>query len=650
MVAVMKRLISLTILLLSLAIAGCDEETDRLPVDGRDFNGVDYSEPAPYQGRVIDDYLKNARVWLDIDGDGQYTPGPLEVELANGAVVTLEEGEPTAMTGAGGRFSIDISALSVDPSVGPDLDPRHYPLYALAIPGKTLEETSRGDVLVESAYLMSASPGIRNVTPLTTLARFRADAARRNSLSPISESQLADLDGLNLWQDYIVAGDQRAHAYARALARFMASQIPDSYNEVLSRPGSDGTDRQLSKDAVFLLGYSLVQNAADVIAIVDAAAAGSYESLDVDSLVLPEVPLALANPVLLARLQVSADSRRGQDLPTGTSDLDVSAELFFDYSEDGQLLSVSSRGCLAPSLPEFARLIQVNGYMARLKTQWLPSASLSRQSRQRYDEEGDETHERIVFDWHNQQAYFDTVTRCHEQTLAVYPESSELDGTPELFWSWSLDDSGLELVERLGAAGGERRRFTTLAANSPLEALATGSPDWVTGYRIVNDQTVEAELSFTAPDETCSPASVDGTSVDDVVPYVTRVFPFAYSGNSEAADAFGPRAYEYDAREVDGLAIERLLKLPFLDTATANLEGVGSGDGAFQWSLYYPRLDAESLDRNLPNLIQSAYLLDVSTVANCGTRFLDAPRNAYARVDYQYQTLSDYLVGLLAEE
>lgn len=215
MVAAMKRLITLTVPLLSLVIAGCGEESDRLPVDGRDFDGVKYSEPVPYQGRVIDGYLNNARVWLDIDGDGQFTPGPLEVELANGAVVTLDEGEPTAMSGAGGRFAIDISSLSVNPSVGPSLDPRHYPLYALAIPGKTLEETSRGDVVVEQAYLMSASPGIRNVTPLTTLARFRADAARRNSLSPVHESQLADLDGLNLWQDYIVAGDQRAHAYAR---------------------------------------------------------------------------------------------------------------------------------------------------------------------------------------------------------------------------------------------------------------------------------------------------------------------------------------------------------------------------------------------------------------------------------------------------
>lgn len=208
---------------------------------------------------------------------------------------------------------------------------------------------------------------------------------------------------------------------------------------------------------------------------------------------------------------------------------------------------------------------------------------------------------------------------------------------------------GVELVERLGVAGPERRSFTTLAANSPLEVVETDFPDWVTGYRVVQDSTVEAELSFTAPDDACNPEGTEQSPVDSAAPYVTRVFPFAYSGEPDVADTFGPRAYEYDARAVDGLVIERLLKLPFLDTATANLDGVSPGDGAFQWSLYYPRLDAQSLDRDRPSLIQNAYLLDVTTVTSCGARFPDAPRNAYARVDYQYQTLSDYLVGLLAE-
>ena len=142
-------------------------------MDGRDFDGVEYSEPAPYTGKVIDGYLKNARVWLDMDGDSQYTPGPLVIELDNGSSVTLASGEPTAISAAGGRFAMDISELVLDPAVGPDLDPRDYSLHAVALPGKTVEETRNGDVPVASAYLMSAPPGVRNITPLTTLARYR---------------------------------------------------------------------------------------------------------------------------------------------------------------------------------------------------------------------------------------------------------------------------------------------------------------------------------------------------------------------------------------------------------------------------------------------------------------------------------------------
>ncbi len=626
----MKRLISLSVPLLTLAIAGCGEESDQLPVDGRDFDGVNYSEPAPYQGRVIDGYLRNARVWLDLDDDGKYTPGPLELTLANGSIHRLENGEPTMLTGAGGRFELDISELQVDVQAGADLDPRAYPLYALAMPGKTLEETRSGEVPVARAYLMSASPGVRNVTPLTTLARFRAEVATLNSLDPdrVVPEDYADLNGLNLLQDYVLAEDDQAHAYARALARFMASQIPEEYNTQLALPDSDGTERFLSRDAVQLLGYSLVQNSPEVIARVDEkVSAGDYSNVDTDALELPVVPVELNNPILLTRQAVSADSERSESLPAG--DLMVSAELFFDYTEDGQLLSVSSQGCMDPSLKEMARLVQVDGYMAQLKTQWLPSASLSELSKGLYDEGG--THERIVFDWKNRQAHFDTVTFCHQQTRGVAPESSELDGTAEITWSWS---DGSAVVERI--AGLPDRTLSPLPAHSPAEVLE-GSE--VNGYRIEADGAVDVELAFLASGTACEPDDPTGTDPDPLdltVQYVTRLFDLELSG------VVG--AYEYDIRDYQGLAVERLLKYPLQDSAVAGLANVDSATGAFQWQLYYPRLNAEGLDSVTANLIQSAYLEDLGGITACGRPFLDAPRNAFARVDYDYQTLSQYLL------
>lgn len=410
---------SVSLLVLALGLAGCGEESDNLPVDGRDFDGVEYSEPVAYTGKAIDGYLINARVWLDMDGDGQHTPGPMTITLDNGAEVVLEAGEPTAMSGENGDFALDVAELEQDPEVGPDLDPRDYPLHALALPGKTLEQTPAGNVAVASAYLLSAPPGVRNVTPLTTLARFRALAG----LAEGSTHNLPEgLVGMNLRRDYVQAKDERAHAYARALARFMASQIPDGYNQLLANAGSTGTERYLSADAAVLLGVSLAQHAPDIVNIVDEVAGSEYATVAVESLVLPEVALELSNPTLLTRQYILAQPTLSADLPTGVSDLKQSAELLFDYNEAGQLQSISANGCLAPSMPELARLVAVDGYVSGLATQWFPSAALSEQSVINYDNPGID--ERLVFDWAKDQIHFETATTCHEHEASLLGPAS----------------------------------------------------------------------------------------------------------------------------------------------------------------------------------------------------------------------------------
>ncbi|WP_372964965.1 hypothetical protein [Marinobacter sp.] len=635
----MKRLISLSVPLLTLAIAGCGEESDQLPVDGRDFDGVSYSEPVDYEGRVIDGYLRNARVWLDLNDDGQYNPGPLSVTLANGETHILQSGEPTDMTTAGGRFTLDTDELQVDELKGKDLDPRDYPLYALALPGKTMEETRSGEVAVKRAYLMSASPGVTNVTPLTTLARFRAEVAKRINLNPknVAPESSADLNGLNLLQDYILSRNEQAHAYARALARFMASQTPDDYNSSLARENSDGTERFLSRDAVYLLGISLVQNAADIIQLVDDAASGeNYDTVDTDAIELPVVPVELENPVLLTSQTVSASAEGGGSLPA--SNLEKSAELRFDYTEDGQLLSVSSRGCMEPSLPELARLVQVNGYIAKLKNQWHPSASLSEHSKGLYDEGG--IHERLVFDWDNERAYFDTVTSCHLETRGISPDSSELDGTAEMTWSWNDKSMVVEVVSGSVSEEREISLLTTEAPDkSPADVLAGSS---VTGYRIASGGALEVQLAFKEPEGVCEPKGVNDELPRLSEPYVTLLFPLEIAGEVDA--------YEYDVREYSqpdeggSLQIERLQRYPLKSLSMA-----GPDAGDLQWQLYYSSLNMEGLDSTTANLIREAYLERRGTVTGCGMLFRDAPNSAYAQVTYGYKTLTEYLIEGLAE-
>ena len=626
----MKRLIGFSVSVLSLALAGCGEESDELPVDGRDFDGVEYSEPAPYTGKVIDGYLNNARVWLDMDGDSQFTPGPLVIELDNGAEVTLASGEPTAMSGTGGRFTIDISELVLPPSVGPDLDPRDYPLHAVALPGKTFEETRNGEVPVASAYLMSAPPGVRNITPLTTLARYRGVVGLGSFLETPS-GVAASLADLNLVRDYILAQDDRSHAYARALARFMASQIPEAYNDLLAAENSDGTERFLSREAAFLLGVSLIQNAADVIAVVDTAAQGDFANVDADALTLPEVDVELSDPVLLTGQKVYAEPSNQDTLPANRSGLQISAELAFDYSESGRLLSVSANGCLSPSMPELARLIGVNGYMAKLHTQWLPSAALSEQSRLNFDEDG--TDERLIFDWDNRRAYFETSTTCH-QYRGISAGSTELGGNPEVTYSWTKDSGELaELVAEYGT--GKTRTLVPDMANS-----SSVFP----GYRLSEQGSEVEAVTFAVGISNCTPQE-DAVDANQVV---TGVQPYQFSGYDPQPGGFTDIVLEFDRREFSGPEQPdlRLLRYGFLDPDRLGLDRV-TGDGSFEWVMNYPTAGGPGFVAEQPNLIRDAYLTRYSAGGDCGREFEGIPSSAYARVEYSYQRLSEYLVELL---
>jgi len=622
----------LAVSLCTLVLPGCGEESSPVPVDGRDFDGVGYSAGQPYTGKVIDGYLQDARVWLDMDGDGQYSPGPLVLELANGADVVLESGEPTTLSGAGGAFSLDTSELAVAGGVGPDLNPADYPLYALAIPGKTREQGRDGEVLVDQAFLMSAPPGIRNITPLTTLARYRVLAgAEVGADSPGA--------GLNLLRDYVLAGDDRAHTYARALARFMASQIPEAYTSLLSAPDSDGRERYLSPQGVFLLGVSLVQNAGEIMARVDAAAAGDYAGVNVDGLVLPEVLLELGDPVLLTRQRVYGYSESAGQLPARRSALGISAEVFFDYSEDGRLLAVSANGCLAPSMPELLRLILVRGYPAQLQTQWLPAVALSPQSRIHYDQPGID--ERLVFDWEDQSIRFETTTTCHDHE-AILAGSTELGGNPEIIYSWTREQG--EVTQLRADISRPDGSLLTRILVPETSAEDRGFP----GYRITEDDTERATLTFAGGFVSCAP-DPQVTEAQQIVT-ATRAYSFASEGQPLAAAGglaleFDTRSFRYPGPE-DLLPVSRLLRYGFSDTAMSALDNVDAENG-FEWALYYPEVGAKGFVAEQPDLITEAYLKSYSGSRPCGRQFEQMPTGAYARVEYIYQSLSAYLVGLL---
>ncbi|MEP1214682.1 MAG: hypothetical protein ABJM11_12660 [Marinobacter sp.] len=621
----MKRLLPLSVALFTLALAGCGEESDESPVDGRDFDAQDYSEPRPYTGRVIDGYLRNARVWLDMDGDSQYTPGPMTIENSAGTEITLPNGEPTAMTGEDGKFTLDTTELVQDPSVSPDIDPRDFPLFAVILPGQTLEQTRMGDVVLENAYMLSAPPGVRNVTPLSTLVRHRREIGVQDLTA--STSDLADaLGNVNLLSDYVKSVDHRAHAYARAFARFMASQFPESTANQLRE--SDGLEWYLSEEASFLLGVSFVRNALGVVKVVDEAASqGGYENVNVDELPLPEVPVELDDPVILEHQTVLARGEGGE-LPASMSNLSVSAELEFDYSEDGQVTSITAHGCMMPSLREMARLISAGGKIADTGTQWLPAISLSQQSAVFYEEEGPD--ERLVFDWQNERATFETTTTCHPD---IEPSSTEFGGPADITYNWTVKNGKVESLE------------STLGEALEPYDLSLVDPD--------SEDLPEPFYSFSrvegAVEEMMTLSSISSceTEIDkedaNAALVVSAQQPYTVSGTIPHPDGFESLALEFDIRGDSRL---RPLRYGFLDETMASTEGVNNTEG-FDWAFYYPFETSNEFVEDQPNLISIAYLNRHGGSRACGREFERMPSAAYARVNYTYQRLSEYLSGLV---
>ncbi|MGC3836177.1 hypothetical protein ACPSKX_19100 [Moritella viscosa] len=93
-----------------------------------------------YNVKVIDGYLKNAQVWLDINGDKK-----------------LDDDEPSIFSGSGGVAQLDVTNI---------INPEQYSSFAKIIFGQTVDEDTGP---VANDYVMSAPPGEKEITPLSTL-------------------------------------------------------------------------------------------------------------------------------------------------------------------------------------------------------------------------------------------------------------------------------------------------------------------------------------------------------------------------------------------------------------------------------------------------------------------------------------------------
>lgn len=163
--------------------------------------GSSSSDTATVSGTVADGYLRNAEVFLDMDGDYQW-----------------DEGEPKTMSGERGRYSLQVSSG----------DAGQYPVVCRVIANQTVDEDTG---TVTGTYVMSAPAGVTAfISPMSTLLREKLEADPAMTMEQAMtqlRNQLNLAAGPNMLANYIAGTDAAygtMHDVAQQMATLMAQQ------------------------------------------------------------------------------------------------------------------------------------------------------------------------------------------------------------------------------------------------------------------------------------------------------------------------------------------------------------------------------------------------------------------------------------------
>jgi hypothetical protein len=254
----------------SITLVGCGgSDSDDKQTGGATASPPVVTEPTPvgtppvvivptsvfYNVKVIDGYLKNALVWLDVNGDNQ-----------------LDDDEPSILSGDGGIAKLDVTNT---------VNHEQYSTFAKIISGQTVDEDTGP---VANNFVMSAPPGEMEITPLSTLVDIEI---AHNTDGSESEEQLAVVkqeavvkvaNDFGIHEDYVlsdfIAGSSPNIAYVAE--NIVSSKIlPDDENEFIAVITDDTDDAVFNKLTTAVSGMIKSRMAEDTfdieIAVFDSA-------------------------------------------------------------------------------------------------------------------------------------------------------------------------------------------------------------------------------------------------------------------------------------------------------------------------------------------------------------------------------------------
>jgi len=368
------------LMVLALLLAGCpdSDKSTEFPFDERELtNPIQNRNTDVYSGNVMNGNLENAIVWLDMDGNGRLSPD-----------------EPWGWSDENGEFKLDVSKLKQQNRAdGRDLDPRDFPLMAVAVPEYTIDRHVNEEI--DHAFFLMAPPGRTLISPFSTMVEARrrlpfvpavtspGNALERSATDVRARMAVAS-EEVSVLQNYRRSQAPRTPFYAEALRRFIQAQVPGGISGGISNGTDNPQVNAFVREDIQVIGTLMLDQIGDILeevdALIDAYKASNNDdallgfTLPVDSLeTIVDLKPDLSNPFVLREQIVYLPPAEEDNLTLDASNVDsrgrVVARVLFDYGVGTALRRIDVLGESAPSMSVIAMLMDDGGRVADLGRQ-----------------------------------------------------------------------------------------------------------------------------------------------------------------------------------------------------------------------------------------------------------------------------------------
>ncbi|WP_305368515.1 hypothetical protein [Photobacterium leiognathi] len=162
-----------------------------------------------YSVKAVDGYLRNAEVWLDINGNSLH-----------------DKNEPFTISKDGGVADLDVSGID---------NPEQYSVMVKAIAGKTVDEdtvteTNKAGVPIAKPFVLSAPAGESIISPLSTLVQINMNNQMTKEEALAKVAQDLNIETSTILSDYVESNLGDVASKANAIVEL--GIVPESVEEL----------------------------------------------------------------------------------------------------------------------------------------------------------------------------------------------------------------------------------------------------------------------------------------------------------------------------------------------------------------------------------------------------------------------------------